>query len=198
MWIDILLIAAVILGGLQAIRARRLLTAVLWLAATSALVAATLYRIGAPEVAVMELSVGAGLVTVMFVFSIAIAGEDAINAPSLIPSILAWLLIVAAAVLLAWPILTIESLETAASEPSFSTMLWEERGLDVLVQIGLIFAGVLGILGLLTEPVSKQKTETVVEKETVIKAVGNLRNTAILSVTRLPEASESILEEELV
>jgi uncharacterized MnhB-related membrane protein len=171
MWIDILLIAAVILSGLQAIRACRLLTAVLWLAVTSALVAATLYRIGAPEVAVMELSVGAGLVTVMFVFSITIAGEDAMNARALIPPALAWLLIVAAAVLLAWPILPIEPLETAASEPSFSTMLWEERGLDVLVQIGLIFAGVLGVLGLLTEPAVERKKVTAIDKKTAANPV---------------------------
>lgn len=163
MWIDTLLVAAIVLGGLKAIRAQRLLVAVLWLALTSALVATTLYHTGAPEMAAMELSVGAGLVTIMFVFSIAIAGEDAMDARTLIPPVLAWLLIVGAAVLFALPISSIETLDTAVSEPSFATMLWEERALDVLVQIGLIFAGVLGILGLLTEPAIERKEETVAQ-----------------------------------
>lgn len=163
MWIDILLVTAIVLGGLKALRAGRLLVAVLWLTLSSALIATILYRTGAPEIAAMELSVGAGLVTVMFVFSIAIAGEDAMGAQTLIPPALAWLLIVGAAVLFAVPILPVETVETAVSEPTFAAMLWEERALDVLVQIGLIFAGVLGILGLLTEPAVERKKETVTQ-----------------------------------
>lgn len=163
MLIDTLLVSAIVLGGFKALRARRLLVAVLWLALTSALVATTLYRIGAPEMAAMELSVGAGLVTVMFVFSIAIAGEDAMDARTLIPPALAWVLVVGAAVLFALPILPVEEVGTAASEPTFTAMLWEERALDVLVQVGLIFAGVLGILGLLTEPAVERKKETVIQ-----------------------------------
>jgi hypothetical protein len=59
--------------------------------------------------------------------------------------------------LVAWLTLPTGESVTAVSEPSFSVMLWEQRGLDVLVQIGLIFAGVLGILGILAdkEPAAK-------------------------------------------
>jgi uncharacterized MnhB-related membrane protein len=203
MWIDILLAAAIILAGLKALRARRLLPAVLWLALSSALVASALFRAGAPEVAVIELSVGAGLVTVLFVFSIAIAGEDAMNAPALVPPALAWLLIVAAAVLLAWPLAPIEPLETAAAEPSFSTMLWQERGLDVLVQIGLIFAGVLGILGLLAEPASlpaafpaaESGKHTAAVRPRPIFTTADSLSAALHTAAPQPEAPAPVLEE---
>lgn len=152
MWIDSLLVAAIILGGLKGLRSERLITAALWLAITSALTATLLYRAGALEMAVIELSVGAGLVTILFVFSIAIAGDDGMRTRSLVPPLLAWLLIGGAAVLLVWSILPLGAVETAVDEAPFAVVLWEQRSLDVLVQIGLIFAGVIGILGLLAEP----------------------------------------------
>ena len=55
----LLLLGAVVCAGM-AVRARPL-HAALWLAALSALISIVLYRLGAPEVAVIELSVGAGL-----------------------------------------------------------------------------------------------------------------------------------------
>ena len=47
----------------------------LWLAAVSALVGLLLYQLGAWEIAVIELSVGAGLVTVLMVFAITMIGD---------------------------------------------------------------------------------------------------------------------------
>lgn len=145
------LVAAAILCALQAIRAARLLVAALWLAGTSALLAVILSISGAHEVAVIELSIGAGLVTVLFVFAIGVAGEDAMGAPALLPRWLAAGLIVLAVLLLGWQALPPLGLRAPGAEPSFGTVLWQQRGLDVLVQVVLIFAGVLGVLGLLTE-----------------------------------------------
>jgi len=53
-----------------------LIASALWLAGVSALVSIMCYLLGAYAVAVIELSVGAGLVTVLFVFAISIAGEE--------------------------------------------------------------------------------------------------------------------------
>ena len=49
--------------------------------------------------------------------------------------------------------MTISSLVSlpAATEASFSEVLWQQRGLDMLVQSGLLFAAVVGMLGLLSE-----------------------------------------------
>lgn len=151
MWIDALVVAALVIGGFRAVRTTRLLSAVIWLAVSSALAATLLYRCGAPEAAVIELSVGAGLVTVLFVFSIATAGEDAMKARALVPPLLAWILIGTAALLLGWSLLPVGEVEMATAERSFGVVMWQERSLDVLVQIGLIFAGVIGVLGLLAE-----------------------------------------------
>lgn len=150
----LLLAAGSIICAVLAIRATQLLTSALWLAGVSVLTALTLYLIGAREVAVIELSVGAGLVTVLFVFAISIAGEDAMQARPLIPKPLAWLLIALALLLLGFLVTPTGESRSAASETSFITIFWQERALDVLVQIVLIFAGVLGILGLLSEPKS--------------------------------------------
>ena len=81
-----LLVAAACFCAAKAIRARQLLSAAIWLAGVSALVAIMLYQMGAQQVAVVELSVGAGLVTVLFVFAISIAGDDALAERESLPN----------------------------------------------------------------------------------------------------------------
>ncbi|MCB8984964.1 MAG: NADH-quinone oxidoreductase subunit J [Ardenticatenaceae bacterium] len=151
MFLNLFLLLAAVLCAFQAIRARQMLAAALWLACTSAIVAWLLYALGAQEVAVIELSVGAGLVTILFVFGITIAGEEIQEVGSLVPWAVAGGIALALIGLVAWFVLPAQEASTAVSEPSFSVMVWENRGLDMLVQIGLIFAGVLGILGILAE-----------------------------------------------
>jgi NADH:ubiquinone oxidoreductase subunit 6 (subunit J) len=148
-----LLVIAAVFFAVQSIRAKRLIVSALWLAGVSALLSLLLYMYGAQQVAVMELSVGAGLVTVVFVFAISIAGEEAVGTRSVIP----WPLAIGFALLivfmLAWFVLpqSPAPLVVAGMEASLSSTLWQERGLDVLVQMVIIFAGVLGLLGLLGE-----------------------------------------------
>jgi uncharacterized MnhB-related membrane protein len=149
----VLLAVGVVFCAIHAMRAKQLLASAVWLAGVSAFIALIFYVLGAREVAVIELSVGAGLVTVLFVYAIAIAGEEAMNARSLVPKPLAWGLVVLVLALLGvgdWP--TLSGSGQAGMEAPFGTVLWEARGLDVLVQVVLIFAGVMGVLGLLAEP----------------------------------------------
>lgn len=146
-----LLVAGAIVCAVQAIRSTRLLSAALWLAGVSALVSIILYRMGAQQVAVIELSVGAGLVTVLFVFAISIAGDDAMDARALLPKPLALGLIALFLVVLGVMIFPFKDLGLSIDEPSFASRLWADREMDVLVQIVLIFTGVLCILGLLSD-----------------------------------------------
>jgi NADH:ubiquinone oxidoreductase subunit 6 (subunit J) len=148
--IDAGLLCALLVFCIQAIRAQRLLASALWLASASAVLSIVFYALGGYQVAVFELSIGAGLVTVLFVFAISIAGEDAMHSRAL-PRPLAWGLAIGAVVLLSLLVPTIGPDTSAAQEPAFSVMLWHERGLDVLVQIVLLFAGVIGMLGVLSE-----------------------------------------------
>jgi uncharacterized MnhB-related membrane protein len=148
----ILIAAGLLVCAIQAVRAHRLLPSALWLAGASALVSLLMFLLGAPEVAVIELSVGAGLVTVLFVFAINIAGEEPLTQKPLLPQWLAWVFVLIAVLLMGWLILPM--LNVVLPGPSyteFTSALWENRSLDVLLQIVLIFAGVLSVLGLLEE-----------------------------------------------
>jgi uncharacterized MnhB-related membrane protein len=136
-----------------AVRESRLLVSALWLALTSALVSWLMYRLGAAEVAVVELSVGAGLVTVLFVFAINIAGDEGLDIKTLVPKPFAWVVVVIAGLLLAWMVLPTLQLDRFINVPvidtAIRTMLWHERSVDMLLQVVLIFSGVLAVLGLI-------------------------------------------------
>ncbi len=151
-----ILVVGALVCALLALRVNRPLTAALWLAVSSALLAALFYTLGAPEIGVIELSVGAGLVTVLFVFAISVAGNEPQVLPPGLPQPLAWGLALVAVALLVWKVLpAIGRLPATPETASFTTMLWQQRGLDVLVQSVLIFAGVLGFLGLLAPDLAK-------------------------------------------
>ncbi|MHC1739581.1 MAG: NADH-quinone oxidoreductase subunit J [Anaerolineaceae bacterium] len=148
----VLVAAGILACAVLAIGSKKLLVSAIWLAATSALVAVMIFMLGAVQVAVIELSVGAGLVTVLFVFAINISGEEAMNLKPVMPKPLAWGLVLIAAGLTIF--LTIRGGGLAlALLPSTQSpaILWSERYLDILLQIALIFSGVLGVLGLLSE-----------------------------------------------
>jgi len=152
--VQIVILAGSILCAVQALRSKRLLVSALWLAGTSALVAWLIYLLEAPELAVIELSVGAGLVTVLFVFAIHIAGEEphALDQAlgGKLPRPAAWGLTGLSIILLM--VLILPGIGVRTSIPiflPFAEVLWQQRGLDVLLQVALIFSGILGVLGLL-------------------------------------------------
>jgi NADH:ubiquinone oxidoreductase subunit 6 (subunit J) len=179
----LIVVAAAIVCAVQALRSCRLLVSALWLAGTSAMVALLLYMLGAHEVAVVELSVGAGLVTILFVFAISVAGEEAIDVRTFVPKPLAIGLVAVATLLMAS--LVMRQPVTAVEQPAngnavtdavtdgvtaFADVLWQQRGLDVLVQVVMIFSGVLGMLGLLADT-KATKDEGRTTKETTIPAM---------------------------
>lgn len=151
--LQLLLITITLVFAIQSLRAKALIPSALWLAGVSALSSVLFYLYGARLVAVVELSVGAGLVTVLFVFAINIAGDEAIQSRPVPP--MGWILAVAAlfVILLGWFVWpsTVPAAVAAAPEAALPIVLWETRGLDLMVQVVLIFSGVLGLLGLLAE-----------------------------------------------
>lgn len=151
MWY-VLISVGILACAILAISAKRLLISAIWLAVTSALVALMLFLLGAPQIAVIELSVGAGLVTVLFVFAINISGEEVMGLRSALPLPLVWTSIVLAAGLVIFFI--VRSLGFVqfpdVSGELGASVLWQERYLDFLLQVVLILAGVLGVIGLLS------------------------------------------------
>lgn len=135
--------------AIMAVRATRLLGAALWLAGVSIAVALMLYQLGAVVMAVIELSLSVGLITILLVFAISMVGADSPDQPVRrlinVPLVVAMVLLVAG---LSVPLLIPQE---PAPADSFSATFWQHRESDVIAQISLIFAGVLGVLGLLAE-----------------------------------------------
>ena len=148
----VLVAAGILVCAILAIGSKRLLVSAIWLAVTSALVALMFYLLGAVQVAVIELSVGAGLVTVLFVFAINISGEEAVDLKPTMPKPLAWGLVAIAIGLTIYLTIQRGGLTLLLKAPDETpAILWTDRYLDILLQIALIFSGVLGVLGLLSE-----------------------------------------------
>ena len=170
----LLLMAGLIFCAYRMMVAKRILPSTLYLAGISVLVSVLLYLLGAHQVAVIELSVGAGLITVLLVYAVSVVGDDALDPTSVISKPLAITLIVLIVALLGWMVYPlIQSAATVGGSADLLYALWQERVLDVYIQIALIFAGVLGVLGLLSEqpqirsgkrPVSAKMSETTVRE----------------------------------
>lgn len=147
----ILLIAALFLCAYRTMVAKDILSAALFLACTSALTAAMLYLLGATQVAVIELSVGAGLVTVLMVYAISVVGIDTADPGPIFPRIAAVVICLVTTGLLLWASLPLMPVPVSRVAQPLINTLWQGRVLDVWIQLVLIFAGVMGILGLLVE-----------------------------------------------
>ncbi len=96
------LLIVAIFFAYRAMVAKRIFTATLYLAGISACVSAVLYLLGAHEVAVIELSVGAGLVTVLLVYALSVVGEDALDPGSIVAKPLAYVFVAGVAIVLIW------------------------------------------------------------------------------------------------
>lgn len=149
----LLLGTTAVVFAIGAIRARKLLGSAIWLAGVSALLAIIFYIQGARQVAVIELSVGAGLVTVLFVFAISISGEDDQQPKPVLPTALTMTLILLFAILMTVFLLISPTGTVTAgeAESTLAEVIWQQRGMDVLVQVVLIFSVVLGLLTMLAE-----------------------------------------------
>jgi uncharacterized MnhB-related membrane protein len=147
----VVLIVLSVFCAIQALRSSRLLVSAIYLAGTSILLSIIFFLLDAYQVAVIELSVGAGLVTILLVFAINVAGEDLKENISVIPRPLSWGLVICSIILLGIFVLPIGHQQSGVIEEPFTSQLWGQRAVDVLVQVVLIFTGALGALGLLAE-----------------------------------------------
>lgn len=148
--------------AIRAIHAPRLILSAAWLAGVSAATAVMLFMLGAQEIAIIELSVGAGLVTVLFVYAISMAGDAPGDEEGIIPKGLALGLSLVLTLLLLVMVQVHADIEAPepTSETTFTAVLWGQRSADVLLHIALIYSGVLGVLGLLeVRRASESETE---------------------------------------
>ena len=154
-----LLLLGAVFCAYRAIVAKRILSATIYLACISALTSAVIYLLGAAQVAVMELSVGAGLVTVLLVYALSVVGDDALDPASVIPKPLAFTLVALTTMLVGWMVYPAIPASFERGSMTLAISLWQSRVLDVWIQIVLIFSGVMGVLGLLSEKAPRRSQE---------------------------------------
>jgi NADH-quinone oxidoreductase subunit J len=157
--LTIVVLALMLIAALWTVMTRGLVRAALGLAATSIILTILMFMLGASLAAVFELSVCAGLITVIFVSTIAMTQPSSRSElmektrhrmrrywylPVIIVVVgggLAWLSIGAAVSLPAPPI----------AVDDVKKVLWDSRQTDLLGQIIVIFTGVFGVIVLFKE-----------------------------------------------
>lgn len=169
MW-QIFILIGILIAAFQAVDSKKLSHSALWLALASALTSWLIYELGAPEIAVIELSVGAGVVTILLVFAINIVGDQQDEAKPLIPRFLALFIVIASVLLLGIFLTPIRQnpVITQLAAPIFAQEIWEDRILDTVLQIILLFSAVLGVLSLMEErnhPNPKNEENSTKEQE---------------------------------
>lgn len=155
----LLLLLGAVFFAYRAIVSTRILVSTIYLACVSALISVVLYLLGAAQVAVMELSVGAGLVTVLLVYAVSVVGDDALDPASVIPKPLALTVVGLAVFIVGWMVYPSIQMAETTGPVDLASVLWRTRVLDVWIQIVLIFSGVMGVLGLLSEHIRDPKKE---------------------------------------
>ena len=156
--LDFILLAATLWLALWAVMTTRLLRGIIGLALTSIMVTIIMFRLNAPLAAVFELSVCAGLISVIFITTVSFTRR--ISMEQLIERRkerftkfweLPVLLILAAIILtqIKWPLNF--PLPLAAPTTSVQMVLWHLRHLDLLGQIMVLLAGAFGVAILFKE-----------------------------------------------
>jgi NADH:ubiquinone oxidoreductase subunit 6 (subunit J) len=150
--LSICLLAGVVLfAAIQILRSKSLLLSALWLAGVSVSLSVLLYMFLARHVAVIELSVGAGLVTVLLIFAIGVAGDDRMELNSVVPRSIAGLFILLSAAVVSAYFRPFDQLFSKAILMTSPSVFLQERSLDLVIQVVVIFSGVLGLVGILAE-----------------------------------------------
>jgi NADH:ubiquinone oxidoreductase subunit 6 (subunit J) len=146
------LLIGVVVFSVLAILLRDLLKSAISLAAASLLLGIIFFRMNAPYAGVFEISVVAGLITVLFVLTIALTktGED-VRESRLVnwvfPAVFVAFIVIDALTMKAL-LGKIPALASGAESGSFGDVLWKTRTLDLVGQIAVILAGVFSVLAL--------------------------------------------------
>src|SRR5512136_2064453 len=146
------LLSGVVIFSVLAIVLRDLLKSAISLAVASLLLGIVFFRMGAPYAGVFEISVVAGLITVLFILTIALtkSGEEVREsklANVVFPVVFVAFLVIDALVMKGL-VGKVPALTSGAEGPTFGEVLWKGRTLDLIGQIAVILAGVFAVLAL--------------------------------------------------
>ncbi len=146
------LLVVLLIFAVLAILLRDLLKSAISLAVASLLLGIVFFRMNAPYAGVFEISVVAGLITVLFVLTIALtkAGDEVREsklANWIFPLVFVAFIVIDALVMKGL-LGKIPALASGAETGSFGDVLWKARTYDLVGQIAVILAGVFAVLAL--------------------------------------------------
>ena len=152
MIINLLLLVVLTVAALSSVLIKDLVKAAIGLAFTSITLAILMFRLASPLAGVFELSVCAGLITVIFMSTISLTKaltaqqeEQRQHVRARRYAILPVLIIAAAAVLTFVGIPLNFVVPQSISSADVRSVLWNERQLDLVGQMLVILAGFLGV-----------------------------------------------------
>lgn len=146
------LLIGLVLFSVLAIVLRDLLRSAISLAVASLLLGIVFFRMNAPYAGVFEISVVAGLITVLFILTIALTNTAEEVRESRIVNwvfplfFLAFIII--DGLVMKGLLQKIPALPSAPESGSFGDVLWKGRTMDLVGQIAVILAGVFSVLAL--------------------------------------------------
>lgn len=146
------LLILLLIFAVLAILLRDLLKSAISLAVASLLLGIVFFRMNAPYAGVFEISVVAGLITVLFVLTIALtkAGDEVREAKLanwIFPVVFVAFIVIDALVMKGL-LGKVPALASGAETGSFGDVLWKARTYDLVGQIAVILAGVFAVLAL--------------------------------------------------
>ncbi len=152
MTFQIILLAALVLASAAAILAKDLLKSAVALAVASLFLGIIFFRMGAPYAGVFEISVVAGLITVLFMLTIALTKQGGDVRESKTVKIVFPLFFIVFLLIdffvMRGILAQVPALEGAAEAGTFGDVLWKERSFDLIGQLAVILAGVFAVLAL--------------------------------------------------
>jgi NADH-quinone oxidoreductase subunit J len=149
---QLFLLTAIVVFSVFAVLLRDLLKAAISLAVASIFLAVLFFEMKAYYIGVFELSVVAGLITVLFISTIAMTrsegGVREKKLPAVVFPVFFALFIAADVVVMKALTGRLTVLPGKPEDGGFSEVLWGQRTFDLVAQIGIIFAGVFAVLAL--------------------------------------------------
>jgi len=146
------LLIGLVLFAVLAIFLKDLLRAAISLAVASLFLGIIFFRMGASYAGVFEISVVAGLITVLFILTIALTNKGEEVRESTVANVIFPLFfvifVVIDALVMKGLLQKIPALPSGPEAGTFGDVLWKGRTLDLVGQIAVILAGVFSVLAL--------------------------------------------------
>lgn len=146
------LLIGLVLFSVLAILLKDLLKSAISLAVASLFLGIVFFRMKAAYAGVFEISVVAGLITVLFILTIALtkAGDEVRESriSNLVFPLFFIVFVAIDALVMKGLLQKIPALPGAVESGSFGEVLWKERTLDLVGQIAVILAGVFAVIAL--------------------------------------------------